>query len=57
MSSMYHVLDMHDPAQALASGLVTKPSCSQFIGEWMLPGRDEAVFTGHTASWAVRARI
>ena len=54
---MYYVLDMHDPAQALASGLVTKPSCSHFIGEWMLPGREEAVVMGHTASWAVRARI
>ena len=57
MSSMYHVLDRHDPTQALASDLVTQPSGSQFMGEWMLPGRDEAVVTDRTADWAVRARI
>ena len=57
MSSMYHVLDRHDPTQALASDLVTQPSGSQFMGEWMPPGRDEAVVTDRTADWAVRARI
>lgn len=52
---MYHVLDMPEPKETLASDPVTQ-SCPRFTGEGISPGRGEAVVSGCTASGS-RARI